>query len=128
MTFRWVTFVLLLAGGLSFGPLVARVVARAEPATGPRKKSPQIDFTKDIQPLLNEYCYGCHGEKKKGGLDFRIYTNESLALRDRLVFEKVLAKLQAHEMPPENKPQPTPAQCELLTNWVTACFFPCDCN
>src|SRR6266478_6366711 len=31
-------------------------------------------------------------------------------------------------MPPENKPQPTAAECQLITNWVTSCFFKCDCN
>lgn len=89
---------------------------------------PRIDFVREIKPLLSEYCYGCHGEKKKGGLDFRIYNDEKSALKDRRVFEKVLGKLQAHEMPPESKPQPTDAQRNLMTNWVGQCFFQCDCN
>src|SRR5262245_66333787 len=25
----------------------------------------QIDFAKDIQPILTESCYGCHGPKKQ---------------------------------------------------------------
>jgi len=95
---------------------------------GAKPKSSKVDFDRDVKPLLNDYCVGCHGEKKKGGLDFRIYTNEALALQDRAVFEKVLAKLEAHEMPPENKPQPSVPQREMLTNWVISCFFQCDCN
>src|SRR5437660_9601661 len=31
-------------------------------------------------------------------------------------------------MPPENKPQPSPAERDLITRWVSAFFFPCDCN
>ena len=126
MAQSWVLLVLLLVGGVTFEGLTARAAARNEPVLG--TKPVKADFVKHVRPLLSEYCYGCHGEKKKGGLDFRIYTSESTTLRDRPVFEKVLAKLQAHEMPPENKPQPTAAECELITNWVTSCFFKCDCN
>ena len=29
----------------------------------------QLNYQKDIVPLLSEYCYGCHGNgKKKGGV------------------------------------------------------------
>jgi hypothetical protein len=95
---------------------------------GRSTKQPKIDFRRDVQPLLAEYCFGCHGEKKKGGLDFRIYRDEISALKDRGVFERVLGKLEAHEMPPENKPQPTAAERGLLTNWVGQRFFQCDCK
>ena len=123
-----VAVVWIVAGALSFEALTARAAARPESATRRSVKPVQPDFAKDVKPLLSEYCYGCHGEKKKGGLDFRIYTDDKTTLHDRQVFEKVLAKLQAHEMPPENKPQPTAAECQLITNWVTSCFFKCDCN
>jgi len=95
---------------------------------GRSAKQQTIDFAREIKPLLAHYCYGCHGEKKKGGLDFRIYSDESRALRDRGVFERVLGKLEAHEMPPENKPQPTAAERGLITNWVGQRFFQCDCK
>ena len=34
-------------------------------------RSAEIDFAKDIQPILSEYCYQCHGpstSSRKGGL------------------------------------------------------------
>src|SRR2546428_734075 len=123
-----VGFIWLLAGGLGYGPLPARANTQNGPARQRAPKAARIDFVKKIKTLFSQYCYACHGEKKKGGLDFRVYTDEAVALRDRQVFEKILAKLQAHEMPPENKPQPTAAECQLLTNWVASCFFYCDCK
>ena len=119
---------LLLASGFGFEQPAAKAAVAGASGTDLRPKQAKVDFAKHVKPLLSEYCYGCHGEKKKGGLDFRVYTDETVALRDRQVFEKVLAKLQAHEMPPENKPQPTAAECQLLTNWVASCFFYCDCK
>src|SRR5205823_2441607 len=31
----------------------------------PPPATKQIDFVKDIQPVLKEHCYSCHGEKKQ---------------------------------------------------------------
>ena len=86
------------------------------------------DFKKDIQPLFGKYCFGCHGEKKKGDLDLRIYADEKSVMRDREIFQKVMKNLQAHEMPPEKKPQPTPEERQLITTWIESKIFDCDCN
>ena len=99
-----------------------------KPANHSRAPAQKISFQKDVQPLLERYCYGCHGEKKKGDLDLRIYRNETLAGKDRRIFEKVLKNLRAHEMPPENKPQPSPAERDLIAGWAQEFFFPCDCK
>ena len=89
---------------------------------------PKVTFEKNVMPLLTQYCYGCHGEKKKGDLDLRIYQDEASVVRDKQVFEKVIKNLQAHEMPPEKKPQPTPEERELITAWIQSALFPCDCD
>jgi len=87
-----------------------------------------VTFEKNIVPLLTQYCYGCHGEKRKGDLDLRIYQDEASVVRDKQVFEKVIKNLQAHEMPPEKKPQPTPEERELIAAWIQSAIFPCDCE
>jgi hypothetical protein len=129
MVSRWILFISLLwACSLSVLP---KALAASPPKSGITSKSSKtakLSFQNQVQPLLNRYCYPCHGEKKKGDLDLRIYTDETIASRDRHIFEKVLKNLQAHEMPPESKPQPTPAERDLITRWVSEFFFPCDCN
>ncbi len=85
------------------------------------------DFVRDVKPLLAQYCYGCHGEKKKGDLDLRIYRDEASVRRDLRVFEKVLRNLQSHEMPPENKPQPSAAERDRIALWAASFFSTCDC-
>jgi hypothetical protein len=116
-----VLFAAVLAVGLGAG-----LSRRDLPKLAERHRA--IVFARDVQPLLERYCYACHGEKKKGGLDFRVYRDEKTAAPDRVVFEKMLKNLEAHEMPPESKPQPTSAERELITTWVSSFFFPCDCN
>src|SRR5438128_1477728 len=85
-------------------------------------------FQAQVKPLLSRYCFGCHGEKKKGDLDLRLYTDEASVLRDRRTFAKVVKNLQAHEMPPGKKPQPTLEERELITAWIQSEIFKCDCD
>jgi len=106
---------------------VAPVTPAGSASTKPKTES-RKSFAKEVQPLLSRYCYSCHGEKQKGDLDLRVFKDEQSASKNQRVFEKVLKNLQAHEMPPENKPQPTPAERELIATWVTQFFFPCDCD
>jgi hypothetical protein len=122
-----VAFCCSLASGLALFPGQAGAGGLLKSQASSSPKADKISFQKDVQPLLGRYCYGCHGEKKKGDLDLRVYTDERSTAGARRVFEKVLKNLQAHEMPPENKPQPTPAERDLITTWVASCFFPCDC-
>src|SRR3989454_6078250 len=112
---------------LTLGFQIADAPARA--GTG-RNGPPGGDaaFQTGVKPLLGKYCFGCHGEKKKGDLDLRVYTDEASVLRDRKTFAKVVKNLQAHEMPPEKKPQPTPAERELITAWIESEIFKCDCD
>ena len=38
-------------------------------AQNPAGQAPAVDFARDIQPILQDHCYDCHGAKKtKNGL------------------------------------------------------------
>src|SRR5438552_15472574 len=102
--------------------------ASAEPSRKTRQPAGDESFQTRIQPLLSKYCFGCHGEEKKGGLDLRVCTDEASVLRDRKTFAKVIKNLQAHEMPPEKKPQPTPEERDRITAWIQSEIFKCDCD
>ena len=87
------------------------------------------DFARDIKPLLEKYCYGCHGEtKQKADLSLQSYENLASILTNRPVWERVLHNVQTREMPPENKPQPSEAERERITKWIEAEVFNCDCD
>jgi hypothetical protein len=95
----------------------------------PGPKSKKISFEKDITPLLNQYCFACHGNgKKKGGLALDAYKEEALILKDQSVWEKVMQNLDAHVMPPENKKQPSLLERELIVKWIQTTVFKCDCD
>jgi hypothetical protein len=76
-------------------------------------------FETIVRPIVDEYCCKCHNALKvKGGVNLAGFTNIVSVFREPQVWEKVLAKLQANEMPPEGKPQPSEAERATLTNWV----------
>jgi hypothetical protein len=126
MTWSKTILIWSVAGGLGFSAPASREPAPS--AASGQAKAPKVDFAKDVQPLLGNYCYGCHGEKKKGNLDLRLYATDKLAAANQPLFLKVAKNLQAHEMPPESKPQPTVAERDLILEWVNSFFFPCDCQ
>src|SRR5580698_8388402 len=97
-------------------------------ATEPAAAAKPAAYQSKVQPLLEKYCYACHGEKKKGDLDLRIYTDDLAIKKDAAVFEKLAELLQTHEMPPENKPQPSAAQRKLIIDWIEADVLGCDCD
>lgn len=86
------------------------------------------DFQKEIQPLLNDYCYQCHGgTKKKGGIVLDTYKSADDAAKDHKTWESVLENLRTGAMPPDDyEKQPTLEQRELLMKWVQDSVFAVD--
>jgi hypothetical protein len=99
----------------------AQAADTAKPAPPPAKSPEKVVFSQHIAPLLAKYCTGCHGgAKPKGDLALDVFKNEASLGKDAQVWEKVAAKLRAHEMPPEGRRQPTLAEVERLTGWIDA--------
>jgi hypothetical protein len=109
----------LILNGLT-SPLAGGVAGRA--------KAP-LTFDQHIVPLLNEYCFGCHGNgKHKGDLALDTWSNEASAREDRKTWEKILQKIQAGEMPPEDERQPGSKERRQLVSWIEGTVLNCDCN
>ncbi|MBC8003507.1 MAG: DUF1587 domain-containing protein, partial [Opitutaceae bacterium] len=80
--------------------------------------SPTAQFRKEIQPILQEFCYDCHGDgSKKGEVSFDELKPDALVL-DHELWLKVLNNVRAGLMPPRKKPQPSAQQLRQLENWV----------
>ena len=86
-----------------------------------------VTYEAHVRPLFEQYCYGCHGERKRAGLDLRIYTDAAHVAQDRDTFAEVLKNVRGGLMPPASKPQPSPAERALIANWLEAELFPVDC-
>ncbi len=90
----------------------------------------QVDFLRDIQPLLESRCYECHGEKKqKGGL--RVDRQKSFFQggdsgkplvigrnsRESILIHRVTSADPDQMMPPKGE-RLSDAQVKLLKDWI----------
>ena len=99
----------------TFGAVLAVVLVcsvLAVPAQSAPATSPQF-FDQSIRPLLTEYCLKCHSaEKHKGDLDLELFSSLGEVKKHPKIWQTVVEQLVNNEMPPKDKPQPTPAQRE----------------
>ena len=85
---------------------------------------PSLDFKKNIQPVLEEYCYDCHGGgEKRGGVALDAFNSNTNFTAGRDVWWRVLKNLRAGLMPPAKKSQPTKEQKELIAHWIKDAVF-----
>ncbi len=96
----WRLACLLLGVGLGTG-----VTAAAPP-----------DFKQGVQPILEKYCYGCHGnDKTKADLNLELHKDAKGFYRDQQMWRQLVTQVVAGEMPPpERKSRPTQAEIETL--------------
>jgi hypothetical protein len=84
-------------------------------------------FHKEIEPLLSEFCFDCHGDgMKKGEVAFDEFESDAAVLENRELWAKALKNLRAGMMPPAKKSQPTADQKGLIENWIKTAVFESD--
>jgi hypothetical protein len=86
------------------------------------------DFATDVLPVMQKYCWDCHGDgADKGGLNFDKYTDPKAVLADRKIWSGVLFHIGQWTMPPAKKSeQPTPQERDFLTRYLDALLNPVD--
>ena len=90
------------------------------------------DFNRDVQPLLAQHCYRCHGpDKAEGGLRLsehdaalaELDSGQRAIVPGKPVESELLARVssadEAARMPPEGKPL-KPEEIELLRRWIAS--------
>jgi hypothetical protein len=108
-----------LAGALAFAPLFACAAAADDASVA--------QFHKDIQPLLEEYCYDCHGDgTTNGNIAFdELKSDDQILNHD--IWARVLKNTRAGLMPPpKKKARPTPEEQKRLEEWVKYSAFQID--
>ena len=123
---RWLFAAALLSVSLGWLPLDrlsagdgtgSRAVA-AESA-GPQVSLDDAGFGGAVKPLLEKYCLDCHATaKKEGGLDLERFTTVASIRRDVKPWQQLIEQVEAEEMPPREKPQPTAEERHRLVAWT----------
>ncbi len=104
--------------------VATRLVAAVPPA-GPTKP---VSFEKEVTPLLQKYCYDCHGDgAHKAGLALDDYETVADVYAARPKWEAVLRNVSRHEMPPDDGGVlPSDPERETISRFVEQELFKLD--
>jgi mono/diheme cytochrome c family protein len=112
------SLICLVAGGYLLGrsPQTSQTSAGASPS-----------YDQVVVPFVQQNCAACHNEKlKTAGLALTQYHDLPSLLRDRDVWEKVIRRVRADEMPPKGLPRPKPDAIAAVTDWIEQQFAEAD--
>ncbi len=110
---------------LSIAVLVALVVLWPRIADASDRIAERFD--QQIRPILEDYCFGCHGDgMKKGGVVLDGPASDEARLHDGTFWWAVLKNVRAGIMPPAGKPRPSDPERHLLEDWIKSGPFGLD--
>src|SRR5882724_11417449 len=96
-------------------------------AIGSMAAAADVDFNRDVHPILAEHCFACHGgDKRSGGLSLRAYEEALKGGRtgpvilpghsvESLLVRRVTATTSP--MPPQG-PRLTAEEINVIRNWI----------
>ena len=86
-----------------------------------------IEFRKNIQPLLENYCFDCHADgANKGNVAFDEFSSDQAIVDNRALWFRALKNVRAGMMPPANKSQPTAEERREMEHWIKNAVFQID--
>lgn len=76
-------------------------------------------YEKKVLPVLQQFCYDCHGDGlDKGGLALDKDSDLKALFGDLRMWDSVREHVDTHVMPPEAKPQPSLEQRATIVRWI----------
>ncbi len=89
----------------------------------------EVTFEKEIKPILEDYCFDCHGDgASKGDFSMDEYDDLSGHLDDIDHWLAVWRNVRSQIMPPPKKDQPDLAEKQQLMRWIEKRVFKLDPN
>jgi hypothetical protein len=84
----------------------------------------QEAYHRRILPLLQKYCYDCHGDgSDKGDFALDEYPEYSKLIADKVLWDHTRQQLATHVMPPEKKDKPSLHERDEIVAWIDSTVF-----
>lgn len=102
--------------------LLIGLVADPTRAAEPNDQSLDRRFKEVVQPFVKKHCLTCHGpETQEGKLDLSGDSSIVSVVQHHRVWDIVVERLEAEEMPPKKVPQqPTAEERRAVIEWIKA--------
>ncbi len=96
----------------------------AEPK--PKEEKALATFHREIEPVLNKYCYDCHGGGiAKGGVTLDDFATEA-ALKDPKLWLRALKNIRSGIMPPADEDRLPTVESDKISAWIKQDIFELD--
>jgi len=87
-------------------------------------ESGQDAYNQRILPLLQKYCYDCHGDgTDKGDFALDEYPDYPKMISDKVMWDHARQQLVTHVMPPEKKNKPSLPERDEMVAWIDSTVF-----
>jgi len=101
-------------------PVAMACLAALPLFSGSRAFAEPVPDYNEIQPLVEKYCYECHGgNKTEAALDLTKSKDFASVLNDRKQWVLALDAIDFGEMPPKKAAQPSKAERAQLVDWLS---------
>lgn len=99
----------------------------AEPSAKGASAELEARWKSQFAPILENYCYDCHGEGiDKGELDFDDFDSLEAMIADRERWKRIRGHIDQQLMPPLDEDQPSRADRDTMVKWIDDAIFPVD--
>lgn len=77
-------------------------------------------YDEEVTPLFEQYCLDCHaGDEAEAGVDLAGWeSGAAAAAADEELWDRVMKRISAREMPPEGSPKPSNQQINVVQRWI----------
>lgn len=112
----------------SAGDRLVAVNVPREPASSPEELAALHEhYQSKILPILETYCYDCHGDGlRRGDLALDDYLDIAEMRANRDAWERIRSHLDFRLMPPLDRKQPADEDFDAVVAWIDAAVFPVD--
>jgi mono/diheme cytochrome c family protein len=110
----------------NFGRSILLIAASVGAVSARAGESALASFEREAEPVLEQYCYDCHGDgSKKGGVQFDEFKTDA-EIRDHVFWLRVMKNVRAGIMPPAKEPRVAPDDERALMTWIKLQAFSLD--
>ncbi len=107
---------------------VGALLLTSFPAPCPADELPgAVHFRERVQPILEKYCYNCHGNgESEGNRTLDAFASDEALLKDTGLWWAVMKNVRTGIMPPPGEEKPSAEERKILLDWIIADSFAID--
>jgi mono/diheme cytochrome c family protein len=104
---------------LMFGGVATSLMGQGQPGAANAALATEAEFQQTVMPVLAKNCVGCHSDRlHSGNLSLEQFREPAAALGKPDVWQKVLDKVTAGQMPPKPAAPLAGADLAAVTGWI----------